>query len=107
MDQLFLAGNINDEDVLSSLMEALNDIVKNCYDYIFDQIQRIGNLTMTLINSEHDKPAKLAIEVWSTFAEVEMQRNALGKPHLNILASCLESIIDIILTGLKKFDQET
>jgi hypothetical protein len=29
-----------------------------------------------MINSEHDKPAKLAIEVWSTFAEVEMSRTA-------------------------------
>jgi hypothetical protein len=44
---------------------------------------------MKLINAEHDKPAKLAIEVWSTFAEVELSRKAQGKPHSNILASCL------------------
>lgn len=81
MDKLFLAGEINDEDILSSLMEALNDIVKYSYDFIGDQITRIGNLTIKLINSDHDKPAKLAIEVWSTFAEVEMSRNAQGKPH--------------------------
>ena len=81
MDKLFQAGEINDEDILSSLMEALNDIVKNSYDCIGDQILRIGNLTMQLINSDHDKPAKLAIEVWSTFAEVEMSRNAQGIPH--------------------------
>ena len=40
-----------------------------------------GNLTIKMINSDHDKPAKLAIEVWSTFAEVEMSRNAQGIPH--------------------------
>jgi hypothetical protein len=74
MDKLFLAGGINDDDVLSSLMEALNDIVKFNYDYVCDEIQRIGNLTMGLINSEHDKPAKLSIELWSTFAEVELLR---------------------------------
>jgi hypothetical protein len=36
MEKLFLAGTINDEDVLSSLMEALNDIVKYNYDSICD-----------------------------------------------------------------------
>jgi len=36
MDKLFLAGEINDEEVLSSLMEALNDIVKYNYDSICD-----------------------------------------------------------------------
>lgn len=38
MDKLFQAGEINDEDILSSLMEALNDIVKLSYDCIGDQI---------------------------------------------------------------------
>ncbi len=76
MERLFIAGDINDEDVLSSLMESLNDIVKFCYDNLTEYIQKIGELTMKLINSEHDKPAKLAIEVWSSFAEVEMQRNS-------------------------------
>jgi hypothetical protein len=57
-------------------MESLNDIVKFCYDNLTEYIQKIGELTMKLINSEHDKPAKLAIEVWSSFAEVEMQRNS-------------------------------
>jgi hypothetical protein len=38
MDKLFLAGGINDDDVLSSLMEALNDIVKFNYDYVCDEI---------------------------------------------------------------------
>lgn len=89
MERLFLAGEINDEDVLSSLMESLNDIVKYCYDHLIDYIQKIGELTMKLINSDHDKPAKLAIELWSSFAEVEMQRNSQGRDHQHILSSCL------------------
>lgn len=104
MDKLMIAGEINDDDILSSLMESLNDIVKYCYDSITDQITRIGGLTVNMINSEHDKPAKLAIEVWSSFAEVELSRLSQGRPHSNILSSCLDSIIDIILNGLKKFD---
>ncbi len=31
----------------------------------------------------------------------------MGQVHSNILTSCLDSIVEIILTGLKKFDQET
>jgi importin subunit beta-1 len=62
---------------------------------------------MALINSEHDKPAKLAIELWSTFAEVELSRITQNRPHQAILSNCLESIIEIILTGLRKFDQDS
>jgi len=38
MEKLFLAGEINDDEVLSSLMESLNDIVKHNYDSVCDQI---------------------------------------------------------------------
>lgn len=72
MDKLFEASNIENEDILISIMESLNDIVRVNYDSIFEYIERIGNLTMTLINSIHDKAAQLAIEVWTSIAEVEL-----------------------------------
>lgn len=71
MQKIFEASKVNDEEVLSSVMEGLNDIVRVNYDYIYPYIGQIGQLTIDLINSEHDKPAKLAIEVWSTISEVE------------------------------------
>lgn len=55
-------------------MEALNDIVRVNYDFIFDYILEIGQLTMVLINSTYDKAAQLAIELWSTISEVEINR---------------------------------
>jgi hypothetical protein len=72
MDNLFQAGKIDDEEVLTSLMEAMNDIVKVNYDYMKDYIEGIGNLTLMLLSSPHDKPATLAVEVWTTIAEVEL-----------------------------------
>jgi hypothetical protein len=59
---------------------------------------------MKLIASEHEKAAKLAIEIWTTFAEVELARKAQGKPCQNFVPACLGSIMDIILMGLQKFD---
>jgi hypothetical protein len=61
-------------------MQAINDIVRVNYDYLFEYIEKIGGLTMNLINSPHDKAAQLAIEVWTSFAEVEISRKASGKP---------------------------
>ena len=55
-------------------MEALNDIVRVNYDFIFDYILEVGQLTMVLINSTYDKAAQLAIELWSTISEVEINR---------------------------------
>lgn len=57
MQQLFAASKINDEDVLQPTMEALNDIVRVNYDHMPEFIQCIGELTMNLINSEHDRAA--------------------------------------------------
>ena len=74
MTQVLLASEIDDEDVLIATMESINDIVRVNYDYMFEYIERIGSLTMKLISSEHDKAAKLAIEIWTTFAEVEISR---------------------------------
>lgn len=56
-------------------MEALNDIARVCYDYIDEYIMDIGSLTQRLISSEFEGAAQLAIEIWSTIAEVEIQRN--------------------------------
>jgi len=51
MQKMFEAGNIDDEEVLISLMEAMNDIVRVNYDFIFEFVEPIGNLTMKLISS--------------------------------------------------------
>lgn len=80
MQNIFNASKVNDEDVLSSVMEGLNDIVKVNYDHMMPYIQQIGQLTIDLITSDHEKAAKLAIEVWSTISEVEQSRLAAGKP---------------------------
>lgn len=57
MSKLFEAGKIDDDDILKSVMEALNDIVKVSYDHILDFIQPIGELTMALINSDQEVAA--------------------------------------------------
>jgi hypothetical protein len=42
-----------------------------------EYIQQIAELTLYMINQEDlDKPAKLAIEVWTTISEVELARRA-------------------------------
>lgn len=69
--KIFEASKIDDEEVLSSVMEGLNDIVRVNYDYMFSYIAQIGQLTIEMINSQHDRPAKLALEIWSTISEVE------------------------------------
>ncbi len=74
MEKVLLATTIMDEEILKSSFEALNDIAKHAYDYLFEYIQGIGEATMRLINSEFTGPAMLAIEIWSTIAEVEHQR---------------------------------
>jgi len=51
MQRLFEASKIDDEEILESIMEALNDIVRVNYDYMPDYIMEIGQLTTLLIDS--------------------------------------------------------
>jgi hypothetical protein len=51
MMKIFEASKIDDEEVLSSVMEGLNDIVRVNYDYMFSYIAQIGQLTIEMINS--------------------------------------------------------
>lgn len=106
MQGLFRASKIDDEDILESIMEALNDIVRVNYDYMLDYINEIGSLTTQLIDSKHDKPAQLAIEVWSTISEVELGRIQNNIEHKCIIQKYHESIINIMIRGLEKFDSE-
>lgn len=74
MNKIFDASEIDDEDILKSTMESLNEIARVSYDYIREYIDRIGALTSRLIASDHEIAAKLAIEIWSTIADVEHTR---------------------------------
>jgi len=38
------------EEIMTSVMEALNDIVRVNYDYMFEYIQQIGELTMYILS---------------------------------------------------------
>jgi len=58
------------------------------YDYIYDYILNIGQITMTMINSEHDRAAQLAVEVWTSISDVELLRKSQGKQHQNIILGC-------------------
>lgn len=71
MDKIFLASKIMDDEILLSIMEALNDLVRVNYQYMMPYIGQIGELTVQLITSDFEKPAQLAIEVWTTISEVE------------------------------------
>ena len=53
MNKIFEASKIKDEEIQTSVMEALNDIVRVNYDYLNqDYIMEIGSLTMAVINSD-------------------------------------------------------
>jgi hypothetical protein len=45
MEKIFLAASVQDEDVLLSTMESLNEIARESYEHIGSYIQRIGELT--------------------------------------------------------------
>jgi len=75
MQRVLLATEIQEEEILEYAFEALNEIAKEGYDFIIQYIEQIGSATLRIINSQFTEPAMLAIEIWSTLAEVECQKN--------------------------------
>lgn len=106
MEAMFKAFQINDDEILESMLEALVDIGKVAYDYMVEYIQTIGELTLSFINSDKDRATTLAIEFWTSLCEVESERNSKGQAHLSIINGCSESLLPILLQGLSKVDHE-
>ena len=57
MAQLKIASQINDEEILLSLMQSYIEIAKVNYDYLEGYIQDIGQLTVNFINSDQEEVA--------------------------------------------------
>jgi hypothetical protein len=55
-------------------MMTFNEIAKYNYDFIMEYILAIGTFTMSLMDTDQETAAQLAIEIWSTIAEVEFTR---------------------------------
>ena len=88
-------------------MESLNEIAKVSYEYIETYVENIGNMTHRLLQSNHDIGARLAIEIWSTIADLEAQRTFENQAHHGIIKSCFEQILQILFFALNKANQNT
>lgn len=51
MMKIFEASYIDDEDIIISTTEALNDIARVCYDFVREYIDKLGDMTHRLIQS--------------------------------------------------------
>lgn len=49
MFKIFEASFIEDEDIITSTTEALNDIARVSYDYMREYIEKLGDMTHRLL----------------------------------------------------------
>ncbi len=61
---------------------------------------------MTVLDSEYEKSNTLAMEVWTSFCEVELERNQKGTEHFKVVQRYSGSIFTIIKKALDKSDGE-
>jgi importin subunit beta-1 len=99
VDGLFKAAEMDDVDIQEKAMEAISDIPLVGYDTIDQMINKIGSLTMNLLQTDRYGAIKGAFGFWSNLAEVEIKRSKNGTSK-NIVGNCLESLLSIILSGL-------
>lgn len=102
LNQLFKAAVIQDEDVIEYLMQAFVDIVRVGYENLGNYIEQIGTLTVSVLDSEYEKSNTLAMEVWTTFCEVEIEKLSKGLPTLEVVNRYSGSILTIIKKALDK-----
>jgi importin subunit beta-1 len=86
-------------------MEALCEIGGMYYDYIYDNLIDLGNVTYNAINNDEPSVGILAIEFWNTLGLVEMDRIDQHQIHRNYLSTAAASLTPILLSKIHIFEE--
>lgn len=90
---------MNDVEIQEVALEAISEVPYVGYQQIDKMIVNIGSLTMALMQTDRFGAIRRAFSFWSNLAEEE-RRQASFNQSANIINSCLESLLQIILSGL-------
>jgi hypothetical protein len=91
---------MDNEEIQETALQAISEIPFVGYQYIDSIINLIGSLTMTLLGTDRYSATRQAFNFWSNLAKEELRQASFGSSR-NIIGSCLESLVQIILTGLE------
>lgn len=85
MNGIFDLVRIQNHDIVAQSLEAMISIVDSNYQFMEPYLNQLYDMTSTLMSKagqnddEHDKLARLSIEVWNSLCEVEILRSKSPK----------------------------
>ena len=98
--KVFAACNIQDEEIQEVGLQILVEICKVYYEKVENYFVPLAHVTSTLAKNNQDKVGAQGIEVWTTIAEEEFERQSNGKLVKNYILREKENLIALLLECL-------
>lgn len=85
-------------DIINCLLDSFLNILKPIYVFIDQQfLSQIANGTLMIIKNPILKDSgKLAIELWTTLCEIELDKISRGEDCIGIINTCYTQIFSIL-----------
>ena len=85
MNGIFTALTIQDEEVVELALKNLAEVPIVGYPYLINYIQKIGEITVSLLSSGSYTCIKYSLLFWSTICKEEIKR---GANSLKVVSQC-------------------
>jgi hypothetical protein len=72
MDGLVKAAYIDDLDIQTIAMQCFSEVPAIAYDYLGPDVNRMGSLTMAILESERHEVLRMAILFWTNLCREEI-----------------------------------
>ena len=99
LSYLDLKNNLNQTinfECKIKIFECLIEIIRNYYNYLFDNMRNIADVTFQYFNSLEYKISILSIEFWCSLTDYEKNNNVKDKISNKFLDSLINNIISIL-----------
>jgi len=100
VDGLFKAAEMGNASIEEVALQAISETPFVGYTHIASMIERMGVKTMSLMQTDRYSAIRFALLFWTNLARVELRMIEDGQSQ-NIIQSCLESLLQIMQTGLE------
>lgn len=104
MDKIFMACEIQNNEVRENALEALRDFGTQEYDLLELYFERVCKTTANAARSDDSKVGANAFEFWTTLAEHELSLKQENVHYKRYVENIRDDILQLIFDGLLKID---
>lgn len=108
--QLIIVGcTHSNEEIRIENFKLLLDVINNYYDFMSGYLVELGRVTFQAVRQDELKVALLALEVWNTLGDIEVDRKEsplADSPIRNYLLTAVNDLLVLLLENIHRVQSE-